>query len=94
VGLGELAVRVAELAEAEGRLARRAIFRLAAALLALLIVFALVVGGVAMLAVAGFMALTRAMPTDAALALLGAALLIVAGLSAGWARQLSQPERE
>ena len=89
MALGNLAVRLANLAEAEGRLAKRAIFKLATALAVLAIVLFVALFGLILLFAAGYFALRRVMPVDAALFTLGFSILLLAGLAFGWAKALS-----
>ncbi|MEX0745801.1 MAG: hypothetical protein WD118_09375 [Phycisphaeraceae bacterium] len=74
--VSEFIVRVFDLLEAEGRAARRAIFRLAGALLLLLGVAALLLTGLAFFLVAIYLVLADAVGAAGAFAILGGALLL------------------
>lgn len=88
MALGEQLVKIADLAEAEGRLARRAIYRLATALALIVVVAVMLIAAIVLLAGAAYFALRRAMPVDAALLVLGLSILVLAGLTFGWAKVL------
>jgi len=88
VSLGEQLVKAANLAEAEGRLARRALFRIAIALALIVVVTAMLLTALALLIAAAYVALRRVMPVDASLLVLGLSILILAGLTFGWAKAL------
>jgi hypothetical protein len=89
VAITEQLVRLADLAEAEGRLAKRAVFKLAVALGLLIVVVLMLTTAIALLIAAAYVALRRAMPIDGALLTLGLCILILAGLTFGWAKALS-----
>lgn len=89
MALGEQLVRLANLVEAEGRLAKQAIFRLAMALAILAVVSLLLLAAFALLVGAAYVALRRVMPVDAALLTIGLAILILAISLFGWSKALS-----
>ncbi|MFP4144466.1 MAG: hypothetical protein ACOCTI_01350 [Phycisphaeraceae bacterium] len=75
--LGELFVRLAELAEAEGRVLRRALFRLAGSLLLLCLAMTLGLAAAAFFLVAILLALSYALGPAAAFAITGGVLIVV-----------------
>ncbi|MFI4859615.1 MAG: hypothetical protein ACIAXF_02920 [Phycisphaerales bacterium JB063] len=81
-----------ELLEAEGRLARRSVYRLAFALGLLIAVVLVFLTGVALLTASAYFMLRRTLPIDGALAVLGLLLIVMAGLGLGWSRASVGPE--
>ncbi len=84
--LGQFIVKVANLAEAEGRVAKQSVFLLAAAVLVFAAAVALVLVALVLLGVAMYLGLAEVMPPGGAAALVGAILLLVglvAAMSAG-----------
>jgi len=86
--IGQWIVRVADLIEAEGRLAKRGVFRLAVAILAAAAAIGLLMIGALVIAAAVYLSLRRALPADAACAVIGVGLVIVGGVCAVVAGQL------
>ncbi|XAL99582.1 hypothetical protein OT109_18630 [Phycisphaeraceae bacterium D3-23] len=87
-------VRLTDLLEAEGRLAKRSVYRLAFALGLLVVVVVVFLTGIALLSAAAYFMLRRTMAVDGALAVLGVSLIVLALLALGWSKAVSGPERE
>ena len=78
-GIGELIVKLAELFEAEGRALRGSVFRLASALLLMVIVTLLAIAAIGLFGGALYLALAQATGSAAAaLSILGGIVLVVA----------------
>lgn len=75
--LATFVIRLFELAEAEGRTAQRAIYRLAVALLLLIVSAAVILSAIGLFTAAFFLLLTQVMPVPAVLACLGGGLLLL-----------------
>lgn len=75
--LGQFIVRVADLLEAEARLARRGAYRFVAAVILLLAAAALLLVGTFTLAAAVYLALRRVLPADATCAVIGGILVAI-----------------
>ncbi|MFA9476711.1 hypothetical protein ACERK3_00250 [Phycisphaerales bacterium AB-hyl4] len=86
--ISEFIVRVMDLLEAEGRAAKRAIFRLFAALLVMVAVLALMLTAGAFFIVAIFLVLSELLTPAGTFAVMGAAMLLLAAGGALAAVQL------
>ena len=75
--LATFVIRLFELAEAEGRTAQRAIYRLAVALLLLIVAAAVILAAVGLFTAMGFLLLAELMPMPAVFAILGGTLLLL-----------------
>lgn len=78
--LGQFVVRVADLVEAEARLARRSVFSLMVSIVAVIAAASLLLVGAFAIAAGIYLALRRALPPDAACAVIGV-MLIALGLA-------------
>jgi len=92
--VGKLVVHGAELLEAEGRLAKRGLFKLAWATAMLLVAALVLVGAIGMLATAVLLALLAAgLEPAIACLLVGLAVLVIGVLMLALARLLAEPRR-
>lgn len=88
--LAQFVVRLADLVEAEGRAARRAIFRLGLALMAALVATAVVLTAIGFFLAALFLVLAPYLTPPGALGLLGAVLLMLAAGCLAGANRVQQ----
>jgi hypothetical protein len=86
----QLIVGVAELCEAEGRLLRRSVLRIAKGAALMLVAALGVAGGVALLASAAFLSIAERLGAPVAASLVGAAMLVAALGLAGFAARFTR----
>jgi hypothetical protein len=92
--LSQFIVRTADLLEAEGRIAKQGVYRLAAAIAGVIVAAALLVAALLLLTSAGFLALLAAgMPAWLVCLLLGLGLLIIGTTGVVIARFLGMGRR-
>jgi hypothetical protein len=88
--ISQLIVGVAELCEAEGRLLRRSVLRIAKGVALMLVAALGIAAGVALLASAAFLSIAERLGAPTAASLVGAAMLVAAIALAGFATRFAR----
>lgn len=88
--MSDFLIALVELLEAEARAAKKHLLRGAAGIGLLAATVTLFLAGIALLVAAAYLVLTNAVPPSAALAICGAAVLLVGGATAWLARRASR----